>query len=79
MRMAEAIVEGCSMGCPRTMGAAPCAWNPNSCGGSAIVPSDRYSRYPIQWLEMLPALPTGTQCRSGARPSTSQISKAQVF
>ena len=28
---------------------------------------------------MLPALPTGTQCRSGARPSASQISNAAVF
>ncbi len=28
---------------------------------------------------MLPALPTGRQCTSGARPSTSQISHAAVF
>ncbi len=28
---------------------------------------------------MLPALPTGTQCMSGASPSTSTISKAAVF
>jgi hypothetical protein len=28
---------------------------------------------------MLPALPTGSRWMSGARPSTSQISKAAVF
>ena len=28
---------------------------------------------------MLPALPTGMQCTSGARPSASQISNAAVF
>ena len=28
---------------------------------------------------MLPALPTGRQCTSGARPSTSQTSNAAVF
>ncbi len=79
IRIAVAIVWGSGTGTPVTSGAAPAAWNPNSCGGSEIVPSARYSEYPSQWLEMLPALPTGTQWMSGARPRKSQISNAAVF
>jgi hypothetical protein len=79
IRIAVAIVCGSGTGSPRTIGAAPAAWNPNSCGGSVITPSRRYSEYPSQWLEMFPAFPTGTQWRSGARPSASQISNAAVF
>ena len=43
MRMAVAIVCGSLTTSPRTIGAAPCAWNPNSCGGSTMTPSWRYS------------------------------------
>ena len=43
IRIAVAIVCGSATGSPVTSGAAPGAWNPNSCGGSAIMPSARYS------------------------------------
>ena len=43
MRIAVAIVCGSFTGAPSTNGAAPAAWNPNSCGGSWITPSARYS------------------------------------
>jgi hypothetical protein len=43
MRIAVAIVFGTFTGSPLTSGAAPAAWKPNSRGGSAMVPSARYS------------------------------------
>ncbi len=79
MRMAVAIVSGCSTGSPRTSGAAPWACHPSIRGVRLACPSRSYSRYPRQYAVMLPALPTGMQCTSGASPSTSTISNDAVF
>jgi len=42
-------------------------------------PSVAYSVKPFQYAVMLPALPTGSTCTSGASPSASTISKDAVF
>ena len=79
IRMAVATVWGCSITWPRTIGAAPWAWKPIIFGHCAIWPAVRYSLYPFQYAEMLPALPTGRQWYVGARPNWSQTSRAAVF
>ena len=62
IRMAVAIVCGSFTASPRTIGAAPCAWNPNSWGGSAITPS----------REVLPSTPSnGWRCCPRCRPARS--------
>src|SRR5438270_628141 len=76
MRIAVAMVVGFSTGAPSTMGAAPAAWKPNMRGVEATTASCAYSQYPIQYAVMFPALPTGMQWTSGARPRASQISNA---
>jgi len=57
--------RGSFTGSPFTRGPRPRPGIRKS-GALAITPSARYSEYPIQWLEMFPALPTGTQCSRGA-------------
>ena len=44
MRMAVAIVSGCSTGWPSTSGAAPAAWKPSIWGRLPLTPASRYSR-----------------------------------
>ena len=44
MRIAVAIVSGCSTGWPSTSGAAPSAWNPSMAGSCAERPASWYSR-----------------------------------
>ena len=72
--MAVAMVEGSGTGSPRTIGAAPAAWKPSIRGRPRP-----YSVYPFQYAVMLPALPTGRQCTSGALPRTSHTSNDAVF
>src|SRR5579884_345241 len=79
MRIADATVSGRATGWPTTNGAAPAAWNPHIRGRAPTRPARWYSTKPRQYAVMLPALPTGIASTSGARPSTSQISKAPVF
>ena len=89
MRMAVATVSGWSTGWPRTIGAAPAAWNPHILGrlvatGSRISPAspavgEAYSVYPFQYAVMLPAFPTGRTWMSGASPRASTTSNAAVF
>ena len=76
--MAVATVSGSGTGSPRTSGAAPAAWKPHI-RGCAHSPSAAYSTYPFQYAVTLPALPTGRQWTSGARPRRSTTSKAAVF
>src|SRR4029078_8445184 len=79
IRIAVATVSGLSTGRPSTSGAAPSAWNPNIRGGADDRPAAAYSTNPAQYALMLPALPTGIARMSGARPRSSQTSKAAVF
>src|SRR3954468_3118887 len=79
MRIAVAMVDGAATTAPVTIGAAPAAWKPRITGVCVATESAAYSMYPFQYAVMLPALPTGRQCTSGASPSTSQISNAAVF
>ena len=44
IRMAVAMVSGCSTGWPSTSGAAPAAWKPNIRGSESMMPSAKYSR-----------------------------------
>ena len=44
IRMAVAIVSGCSTGWPSTMGAAPAAWNPSIRGSRVDRPAALYSK-----------------------------------
>src|SRR5579883_2352760 len=43
MRMAVATVSGSSTGWPRTIGAAPAAWNPSILGSFVLRPTRSYS------------------------------------
>src|SRR3954471_4791693 len=79
IRIAVAIVVGCSTTAPLTIGAAPAAWKPHIRGVLVAVPSAAYSRYPCQYAVMFPALRTGRQGMSGAPPRTSTISNEAVF
>ncbi len=44
IRIAVAMVSGCSTGWPSTSGAAPAAWKPNILGSASMIPSRWYSR-----------------------------------
>src|SRR5205085_620457 len=44
MRIAVAIVDGFSIGCPLTIGAAPAAWKPNMRGRNVMLFASRSSR-----------------------------------
>jgi hypothetical protein len=48
IRIAVAIVSGCSIGRPRTSGAAPAAWKPHIAGVAEACPRAAYSRKPAQ-------------------------------
>ena len=74
MRIAVAMVSGCSTGTPLTSGAAPAAWKPSIAG---LRPPS--SQNPRQYALMFPAFPTGNASASGMRPSASATSKAAVF